>query len=113
MKKSTKNLLSIFALCNLISSLFYKSRREEKSNPTLKVNISDFSDSWNRIALKYARDRRTLSGLLPELRFHATDEKDADKMRLLHKITITESTNEWNRLALEYVKRKRTDNRGR
>lgn len=86
---------------------FFHLERQRKDicfNPN--ANISDFSDSWNRIALDYSEKRRTINGLL----LNSVLNDDLSKIQMKSyfeneiKVNISDSTDEWNRIALEYAR---------
>ncbi|MEA3369536.1 MAG: hypothetical protein U9Q24_04215 [Candidatus Ratteibacteria bacterium] len=99
-KSIKKNLVSIL---NRISGIIDKYFHKNKPDYFPQVNISNFSDSWNRIALAYARDKRTLSGRLPEIPIRTHPNNGEISL----KVTISDKTNEWNKIALQYAQQRR------
>lgn len=75
------------------------------------VNISEFSNRWNRLALEYAEQRRSLNGTIFMFRFVRSSGDLIQNINMTPPIAVTlsDTMDRWNRLALKYVRNKKEE----
>ena len=103
MRTKNCNMELLKAIIKKLSHVF---NPQQMDNKIFQVTISDRSNSWNRSALEYARNKRSLFGLFPTYNSIELTTFD-DKSNLQVAVRVSDSTNDWNLNALKFAQERR------
>lgn len=104
------------AVLSSVLRLLRHKRSSSRGRPVIsgqspEVVLSDFWDASNRVALRYAKQRRSLGGLPMLYRVARSDPATGrhvnQETSVQVEVNVSDGTDKWNRRALAHARRRR------